>query len=614
MSFVAKGIDMKKSRFLLWGMMIFLSACTTNQNILVETETVDVVQPLETEITTEQVSEATTEDVMESAYQVREILIERDGQSIYGQAYIPGDGTGIYPTVIIGHGFSGSYRDNADHAEYFAENGIAAYVFDFRGGSNSSRSDGDTREMSVVTEMEDVKAVFAYFKTLEFVDPERLYLMGESQGGFAAALAAAQIGDDAAGLIMLYPAFVIPDHGKAAYASFADVPDEFNLWGVPLSSKYYEDIWDLDVYAEISKYTGDVLIFHGTRDELVDISYSERAVEVYQSAELVKFEGAGHGFYGAPVQQVSMKTVEFINQGKSNVLAPNLISDYQTIPSAYRQSMENGGTIERVDYTTIYQGQIYDKHAYVYLPAGYDSSGATSYNIFYLMHGGSGRAEEFFGGVGRSSSLKNILDHMIENNELDPVIVVTPSYYKSGQSDDAGLTQDFHEELLNDLMPAVEGAYHTYAQTPDVDGFRNSRDHRAFGGFSMGSVTTWYTFIYNLDYFKYYLPMSADSWIMGMMGGLNRPDETAATLSDVVVNSGYGVNDFFIYAITGTTDMAFEAETSQIEAMKAYTDTFIFGNDMNTSNLYYSMVEGGQHTYSYMNEYIYNALPYFFSE
>ncbi|WP_456271179.1 alpha/beta hydrolase [Bacillus sp. AK031] len=290
------------------------------------------------------------------------------------------------------------------------------------------------------------------------------------------------------------------------------------------------------------------------------------------------------------------------------------IAEYRSTPSEYKDYMDSGGTIEKIDYAATYDNVIYDKHAYVYLPAGYDASGETVYDIFYLMHGGSGRAETFFGGEGKTSSLKNILDHMIEKGDIEPLIVVTPTYYNAGSSDDVELTHDFHKELLNALMPAVEGTYHTYAPSIDTNGFRESREHRAFGGFSMGSVTTWYTFIYNLDYYKYYLPMSGDSWILGMMGGHEHASETAEYLSDVVENSNYDEDDYFIYAATGTADIAYDTLTSQIEAMKSFEDTFIYGDDPAEVNLHYSIAENGAHTYAYMNDYIYNALPYFFGD
>ena len=81
---------------------------------------------------------------------------------------------------------------------------------------------------------------------------------------------------------------------------------------------------------------------------------------------------------------------------------------FSEVPSSFLQPAGKGGRIERVDYSIDYHGSSYDKHAYVYIPNGYDESGPREYNIFYLMHGGSGSAETFFGGEGRSSLLKNM--------------------------------------------------------------------------------------------------------------------------------------------------------------------------------------------------------------
>ena len=278
--------------------------------------------------------------------------------------------------------------------------------------------------------------------------------------------------------------------------------------------------------------------------------------------------------------------------------------EFREVPSSYLRNGKNGGTVERVNYLINYHGSSCAKHAYVYLPYGYESKGARRYNIFYLMHGGSGSAETFFGGTGRSSSLKNMLDNMIEKGDIDPMIVVTPSYYNQDSSDDALLVSEFHDELDAVLIPAVESRYRTYG----------SREHRAFGGFSMGSVTTWYTYIYNLDSFKYFMPMSADSWVIETMGGRTQTQRTAEYLSRVPKESGYNSNDFFIFAATGTADMAYENETLQIEAMKKIDDIFFYGWDPEKDNLYYMVAEGGRHTYDAMNDYIFNALPYFFGE
>ena len=72
------------------------------------------------------------------------------------------------------------------------------------------------------------------------------------------------------------------------------------------------------------------------------------------------------------------------------------------------------------------------------------------------------------------------------------------------------LTDQFHNELVNDIVPAVESKYSTYAEDVTHEAIVASRDHRGFGGFSMDSVNTWCTFRYALDCFRYFIPMSGN--------------------------------------------------------------------------------------------------------
>ncbi len=101
---------------------------------------------------------------------------------------------------------------------------------------------------------------------------------------------------------------------------------------------------------------------------------------------------------------------------------------------------------------------------------------------------------------------------------MQPILIVLPTYNNTSPQDsgDYGLalrlTDNFHNEILNDLIPAAEGKYSTYAEDTTPEGFAASRDHRGFGGFSMGSVNTWRTFQYCLDYFRYFMPMSGSGY------------------------------------------------------------------------------------------------------
>lgn len=46
----------------------------------------------------------------------------------------------------------------------------------------------------------------------------------------------------------------------------------------------------MDIYGEIAGFKNPVLIMHGTADNVVDYSYSEKANRVYENSELVAFE------------------------------------------------------------------------------------------------------------------------------------------------------------------------------------------------------------------------------------------------------------------------------------------------------------------------------------
>lgn len=63
-----------------------------------------------------------------------------------------------------------------------------------------------------------------------------------------------------------------------------------------LSDVYVKAVKDMNIYDEIKGYEGPVLLIHGTKDKLVDISYSRQAREVYKQCEYLEIEGAGHIF------------------------------------------------------------------------------------------------------------------------------------------------------------------------------------------------------------------------------------------------------------------------------------------------------------------------------
>ena len=155
---------------------------------------------------------------------------------------------------------------------------------------------------------------------------------------------------------------------------------------------------------------------------------------------------------------------------------------------------------------------VYTKVAWVYLPYGYLQD--QQYNIFYLCHGGWSNETTLMGTDRNPTYFKNVIDHAIEDGKMQPMILVFPTYNNTSESDSGDyslaleLTDQFHNELINDLIPAVESKYNTYAKDTILEGLKENLDHRCFGRFSMRSVNTWCIFRYYLDYFRYFMPMS----------------------------------------------------------------------------------------------------------
>ncbi len=278
----------------------------------------------------------------------------------------------------------------------------------------------------------------------------------------------------------------------------------------------------------------------------------------------------------------------------------------QPIPDYYFDQAENKGKLENIYYET-YESFSYEektrkltKRRVVYLPYGYDEK--EKYPVFYLMHGGWSNETTYLGTPEKPEYLKNILDNGIAEGKIKPMIVVCPTYNNtSGQdSSDYGLalqlTNNYRNELINDLIPAVESSYSTYARDTTPEGIARSRDYRAFCGFSMGSVTTWRTFQYCLDYFRYFMPSSGSF------------TSDADFMVDIVKSHNKKWNDFFIYGASGTKDFAYSSFKQQIDNMAAEGDTFRFADNESEGNLYYMEQEGGDHSHRYAVLYIYNGL------
>jgi len=283
-------------------------------------------------------------------------------------------------------------------------------------------------------------------------------------------------------------------------------------------------------------------------------------------------------------------------------------ADLTPVPAAFSSPADRQGTLVELEYTT-YESMSYEqktdelsKRAIVYLPYGYDE--ATKYNVFYLMHGGWGNETSTLGTPGGPADFKNVIDNAIAAGEIAPLIVVCPTYNNTSPDDSADfglalrLNENYRHELLNDLLPAVERKFSTYADDVSPQGLMASRDHRGFGGFSMGAVSTWRTFQYGLDYFRYFLPMSCG---------------TALDMENIVdATRDRDEAGYFVWVITGSDDFAYRYDESRVELMRNSVGFSESGSEED-GNFAFRVKAGYTHDGVAAQEYTYNGLRWFWA-
>lgn len=256
-------------------------------------------------------------------YTVNTFECKRGELTIRGTEYRPA-GENL-PIAIVSHGFMAFQDTVKQYAVALAEIGYAAYTFDFCGGCVvKGKSDGATTDMSVLTEVQDLKAVLEYVQSLSYTDSENVTLMGCSQGGFVSAILAAQLKEKVSKLVLFYPALCIPDDARAGQMMFAkfdpnNIPERINCGPMKLGRCYVADVIDIDPYQRISGCTADVLIIHGTKDDIVNIDYSKKALATYdktlpqdKTATLFIIENGAHGFSKAHDEQAIKVVKEFL--------------------------------------------------------------------------------------------------------------------------------------------------------------------------------------------------------------------------------------------------------------------------------------------------------------
>ncbi|MGF7142101.1 S-formylglutathione hydrolase FrmB [Anaerotaenia torta] len=174
-------------------------------------------------------------------------------------------------------------------------------------------------------------------------------------------------------------------------------------------------------------------------------------------------------------------------------------------------------------------GEAILKKCNIYLPAAYDKEN-TRYNVLYLLHGVGGNRYEWPCGSGNADGnhvICNLLDHLISNGDIDPLIVVFPDGRSAWDWTDTSFTSEgtnmlgfyyFDYELRYDLIPFIESEYRTCSDINDKSQGKTEADrrHRAIAGLSMGGMQALNLALGGYRYDSTQYTKSASRWKNGL--------------------------------------------------------------------------------------------------
>ncbi len=251
----------------------------------------------------------------------KQIELVVKGKTLRGMYHYP-DQEGIYPTVILFHGFTGDklepHRIFLKLSHRLTTEGLAAIRFDFSG---SGESDGDFAEMTFSTEVLEAQEILKFVSYLPSTDSDRIGVVGLSMGGAIASILAGTSPSAVKALVLWSAAGI--DTMKAIYHSKEEQEvfprneqGQIDLGGLWLNEHFYTDLSKWNTYETVNNYHGSALILQGTGDKTVPPETAEQYQKALEErAELIYIPEADHT-YNSHVweEQVLTETINFLKK------------------------------------------------------------------------------------------------------------------------------------------------------------------------------------------------------------------------------------------------------------------------------------------------------------
>jgi len=247
-----------------------------------------------------------------------------DGFRIYGLLTVPDEAMPAngYPSILFLHGYIPpdmyiTTRDYVATQDGLARSGFVTFKPDMRG---HGRSEGEATgahfsETYIVDSLNALSAMQIHPQ----INPQRIGVWGHSNGGLIG-LRMAVVTDQVranvfwAGVVGSYTDMLETHIGRIEFLRRLSPPviEEF---GLPSENP---DYWQrIDPFAYLDAVSAPVQLHHGNSDSSVPVELSvslhEALLEAGKEAELYRYPGIDHNFYGQAFEDAMRRTVEFFS-------------------------------------------------------------------------------------------------------------------------------------------------------------------------------------------------------------------------------------------------------------------------------------------------------------
>lgn len=310
------------------------------------------------------------------------------------------------------------------------------------------------------------------------------------------------------------------------------------------------------------------------------------------------------------VQEVSYKVANYMNCSRQLVTDRNIDRS-----EAGRETVAGDSIMKKCN---------------VYLPAAYNpNDNSVGYNVLYLLHGVGGDHYEWLRGnvtIDGRFVICNLLDNLIANGDIDPLIVVFPNGRSAHDWTDTSFNAEgtnmlgfyyFDYELRFDLIPFIESNYRTFADITETshEGIIYNRTYRAIVGLSMGGMQALNLILGGYRHDSTRFTRTKSPWGNGLdqtvlapgmidlfayIGAFsNAPTSSdGKTLGDSLTSSVHKLH--LLYLTCGDADgIAYDSYTKSISELKPQS-----GEHLN--QFYQILIQDGVHDFHVWNHGIYN--------